>query len=677
MYNHLLTILLFLILCCVRVSGQTVEKRDTLTQAAITADRIIAPLSGKDLDLSFASRIVSPTGEADIIKYVQTIAGVSQGADGSSSYFVRGGNHGNNLVQLDGTRIYGTSHLLGFSSVVPQDILSSAQFHSGSIKGEYSNLLSSVLDLHTKDGGSKAEAALSLSNFFAGGGFSAPIVKGKLSLTAAARYSPFSKEYGLISSAISDFGVFLPESMESSIYDVFAKLTWTPGTRTRVALSYFRTVDDYKLTYKAAKWDKFGWGNDILNLRVQSSLSSRWFFSGNASLNRFSNAFTQFRFITFDKERQVELTSSLEEISLSGKLEYDAEGLFKHGFGYKINGARFNAVKQPFQCLLGNVWYQTSYSASSALEFQAMARGNIFYEEEDAAFFNPEGSISGTYRLSPTTGITASADYLVQYYHLIEGIPTGWSMDLIVPTTDSHRPETATQVVAGAFFKNTHHDVKAGVYYKTYDNIVFNPDPTSYFNTETAVYWQGRLHSGKGRSFGLETSYAYTGKKLNLNAAYTLSKTDRQFEDLCGGKRFPAKYDRPHILNINLDYTLGKNESSRYGLTGFFTLQSGFNETVRTGLVDIALPWPAQGVTDYYGGMLNNYRMPTYIRLDIGGYAQWNTRHASHKLNLGVYNVLNRHNPTLVYVGPYSDRHWEQLCLFPIMPSLSYKLTIR
>ena len=113
--------------------GQVVEERDTIRHAAISAERSLAPLSGVAVDLSTASRIISPTGEGDVIKYVQTIAGVSSGTEGSSSYFVRGGNSGNNLIELDGIRIYGTSHLLGFSTSIPQDILSTAQFHCGGI----------------------------------------------------------------------------------------------------------------------------------------------------------------------------------------------------------------------------------------------------------------------------------------------------------------------------------------------------------------------------------------------------------------------------------------------------------------------------------------------------------------------------------------------------------------
>ena len=46
--------------------------------------------------------MVEAMGEADIIKYVQTLPGVSTGAEGSSAIYVRGGNIGSNLTTLDG-----------------------------------------------------------------------------------------------------------------------------------------------------------------------------------------------------------------------------------------------------------------------------------------------------------------------------------------------------------------------------------------------------------------------------------------------------------------------------------------------------------------------------------------------------------------------------------------------
>lgn len=46
-------------------------------------------------------------------------------------------------------------------------------------------------------------------------------------------------------------------------------------------------------------------------------------------------------------------------------------------------------------------------------------------------------------------------------------------------------------------------------------------------------------------------------------------------------------------------------------------------------------------------------------------------RHAKHEIGLGVYNLLNRHNPFMLRYNP--DTHaWNLISLLPILPSISW-----
>ena len=665
---------------CFLSSGQAEERRDTISQSKITAERMTTPLSVVAFDLPEIGRMVSPTGEGDVIKFLQTLAGVSQGTEGGSAYFVRGGNQGNNLIEMDGVRIYGTSHLLGFSTSIPQGILSSARFHLGGINGEHSNLLSSVLELQTRSTADKTEASVSLSNFFASADVVTPIVKDRLTLVASARVSPFGKEYNLLSgSRLFNFNSLLPTSMDATIYDVFTKLSWKPGDNTRISLSYFKTADSYKPAYTPSKWDRIGWGNDIINLQAQTTLFGDWDFSGNVAFNRFSNSFEQHRFSGFDAVNHFGIQSSLKEAGLNGKLVYNGESTLRHSIGYRAGVTHFNTAGTSSGCFMGNLWYQAGYGIEGIYSTQAMLRANIFASDKAAGgsvFFNPEASFTATYHLTRELGLALTGDYLTQYYHLAEGLPTGWSMDVILPACLANKPETALQIAAGGFFKNEHHDLKIGAYSKWYYNLVFCADPAAFFRKSADVYWQSQLYSGKGSSVGIETSYSYDGDRLDMNLAYTLSRTDRRFPGLCHGNPFPAKFDRPHILNLNLDYSLGNVDGTDYGITAFFTAQSGYLETARTGYVNTVLPGGGTELLEYWGSY-NNYRMPAYIRLDLGYYGRWKTRHTLQCLNFGVFNVFNRHNPSFIFAGLYSNQTWEKISLLPIMPSLSYKVSWR
>ena len=72
---------------------------------------------------------------------------------------------------------------------------------------------------------------------------------------------------------------------------------------------------------------------------------------------------------------------------------------------------------------------------------------------------------------------------------------------------------------------------------------------------------------------------------------------------------------------------------------------------------------------DYLEGR-NNYRLPSYQRLDLGVNFKRTFRNGHHRtIALSVYNAYNRNNPFLVY---RSGNRFKQLSIFPVMPSLSY-----
>ncbi len=72
-------------------------------------------MSVSKLNVSTIKQMPAVLGEVDIIKSIQLLPGVTNNGEGSSGFNVRGGSVDQNLVLLDETIIYNTSHLLGFS----------------------------------------------------------------------------------------------------------------------------------------------------------------------------------------------------------------------------------------------------------------------------------------------------------------------------------------------------------------------------------------------------------------------------------------------------------------------------------------------------------------------------------------------------------------------------------
>ena len=129
------------------------SKNEELNEVVITADRTLQSdqfqttrmstntLSGKEINA-----IPVLGGEADLIKTLQLLPGVSKGADGSTDLFVRGGAADQNLVLLDGAPVYNTGHLFGFLSVFNPDLLDKVESINGAFPAEYGGRLSSILN---------------------------------------------------------------------------------------------------------------------------------------------------------------------------------------------------------------------------------------------------------------------------------------------------------------------------------------------------------------------------------------------------------------------------------------------------------------------------------------------------------------------------------------------------
>ena len=222
---YLLLYTLLTLLSAFSSAAQVVPKADTLPPAMKEAIKGGSKsISERVIKVDDFSTMISPIGEADFVKYIQTLPGIVCGSDGSSSFYVRGGNMGGNVQTLDGVPIYGTSHLIGLTTSYPSDVISSADFLVGGFTSEEGNLISSHIRLHSKDGSfDKRSIKADLGNAILGAYLSTPLIENKLSLNAAVRVSPALLEYNCIK-AIADSSKINIAHADAAIYDIYAKI---------------------------------------------------------------------------------------------------------------------------------------------------------------------------------------------------------------------------------------------------------------------------------------------------------------------------------------------------------------------------------------------------------------------------------------------------------------------
>ena len=685
---------------CVAASGQersVTERSDSLPPATKTSKPPLRKGAGNyNLQLVKSNLTVSAMGERDPVKFIQTLPGISSGLEGGSAYFVRGGNLGGNVLTLDGVRIYGTSHLFGITSVYSPDLVGSLDFSVGGFSSGEDNLTASHIRIRsTEEFSSKSGRSASVSNFIIGGSAGQRVIGDRLSVFAAARIAPVKAEWNLLKGYAAEKSEYAAciSDVSAAVYDLYAKVLFKESSRSKYALSFFNSHDAYWYRYKDSE-DNALWGNLVVNLEHDwNSLEGNNLLG--VSYNRFATSQGQ-KMFSYLTTNAMAIRSSIEEVEArfhrhrkrSGvrTLSWDAKArytVYNPGSSVSIAG---EGVVFPTYSPMGNNYRKT---ASGMLGVQEEWNSPGKYEARVAAraslsAFMPGKPSKAEVVASPEAGvmlrrylpgnfcIEATADYLVQYNHTLEGVPMGWSLDMTVPSCKGLPPEKTGQVYTGLMYSWGCYSLSAGAYAKRMWNLVYYSDATSLFSSAMAG-WEDNIDVGDGWSKGMEILAERTGKVLSGRIAYTLSKTDRRFGSVNHGVVFPSKFDRRHILNVSTEIKFLDNLRTEAGITGFFTYQSGTLETVPVGR-EIAFDiFGDRIVESNVFTTINNYRMPAYIRLDAGLYARFSKDRHPQYLGIGVYNVLNRHNPCLINYDTEKGE-WRKISLIPLMPSLGYRL---
>jgi hypothetical protein len=140
----------------------------TLKDVTVSADKTVnvkSTLMGvQQLNIKTIKQIPTVFGEADVLRAVLTLPGVTSVGESSTGFNVRGGAADQNLILFNDATIYNPSHFFGFFSAFNPDVIKTAELYKSSIPEKYGGRLSSVLDVTAREGNKK--------NFQGSGGIS-------------------------------------------------------------------------------------------------------------------------------------------------------------------------------------------------------------------------------------------------------------------------------------------------------------------------------------------------------------------------------------------------------------------------------------------------------------------------------------------------------------------------
>ena len=640
--------------------------RDTL-QAAVKTDtrRVEQSLGRLQTGLDGIRGVASPLGEGDPIRWAQGLPGVTTGADGTTAMYVRGGGAGNNLFSLDGVPVYGYSHILGLTTIVPTQVMESAELGKGGFDGAESNFTASHLRVVTKAPSETQEWSLALNNFLSSTGVEGPIGK-KLSYIVSARVSPLTWEYralrGMLPGVLGGLDKF-----SAGVGDAYAKLRWELDQANSIEASFLGSLDRYGFDMPDASHEEMGWHNLVGMVKWRQN-EEKAALELTASANRYGSSREQDKNYR-ETANHLSLQSSLTEFALAASLRHPLLDRFALSEGLDLRYAVFSpgqvaSVTNRSNTALAGAWVQADYAIPGRLALKVAVRGHYWRNlTAETGRFDPEASLLAKVSLTRWLSLELTGDRLVQYYHTLEGLPVGWSLDMIVPTGTMVRPETALQGNVGLTAKAGDHAVSLGGFYKAMDNLVYYKYAQSLFSGALSS-WEDHVDIGKGTACGAEFLYEYRGRDWYARVAYTLSKVMRHdFAETNGGRPFHARFDRRHVLNATAQWR---------GLSATVILQSGHWENGAAETYTMHVPG-GTWIADYYSGV-NNYHMPTVFRLDLGYQFGFRTGWMEHTVNVGVCNVTNHFNPFMLFFDTRTES-WKEIALLPILPNFSWRLS--
>lgn len=645
-----------------------VSDADTLLAAVKTdTKRLDRSIGHLQTGLEGIRGIISPLGEGDPIRWAQAMPGVTTGADGATAMYVRGGNSGNNLFSLDGVPVYGYAHILGLTTIVPSQVMESAELSKGGFDGAESNFTSAHLRIVSKAPSERQQTSFAINNFLVSASAEGPI-SNKLSYLVSARISPLSLEYKAVRGALPSIFSGL-DNFKATVGDAYAKLQYKIKPGQTLDASFLGSIDNYGFDMPEGSHEVMGWNNMVgmLRYRWEGDITK---FDVTASINKYGSQQKQDK--TFrGAENHLSLRSSLMEYGLKAGLSHAfLNGRFTLGEGANLRYATFapgqvGEETRSINTLLATGWLQGEFKIPDHLYVKGTFRLNHFrnYDLLLKIHTNPEYNLSLEWNITRNIAFKAVYDKMFQYYHTLEGLPVGWSLDMIIPTGESVLPESSEQGCVELSGKFGAHSVSVGGFYRHMDNLVYYKYAQSLFSRSLSN-WKTSIDIGKGRSYGAEMMYEFNSDIIDARLSYTWSRTIRyDFEGINDGAPFHSRFDREHVLNATAHWN---------GLSVSFIYQSGQWENAAAENYIIHTD---EGVleAEYFDGV-NTFHMPDVIRLDIGYRFNFKTGKVNHDVNIGICNVTNHFNPFMIYFDT-SAESWKELALLPVMPNFSYRIT--
>lgn len=702
-----------------KINFQLVEEAQQLEEVIVTEDvervDIRTPqMSVNTMSVETIKKIPVILGEADVIKSILLLPGVTNAGEGASGFNVRGGAVDQNLILLDEAIIFNSSHLFGFFSVFNPDAIKDIKLYKGGIPARYGGRVSSVLDIFQKEGNSK--------ELKVNGGIGAvasrllvegPIIKDKAAFLVGGRGS-----YAHL---------FLPlfdQDNTAYFYDLNTKLNYNINEKNSIYLSGYFGRDVFGISESFVNT----YGNSVGNFRWNHLFSDKLF--SNLSLI-YSDYYYGLKldFVGFD------WNSGIQNFNVKYDLKHYVNDKLQINYGLNNIYYSFNPGKiEPSNAESGIIEDQLTkkyanefaayidvehditenLSLGYGLRFSNFIRLgqdelNVYendnpvifdpfllvYQEADpietvntrgggnlATFNNFEPRASLAYTFNNNSSVKASYTRLAQYLHLLSNTSSPTPLDVWTPSGPFTKPQLLDQYALG-FFKNIKdgdYSLETEVFYKDIQNRIDYIDGANLIANDAI---ETVILNGEARAYGLELLLRKNEGKFQGWLAYTLSKSEQRTPGRVSnvdngrsnletginfGEWYNTPYDKTHDISLFASYDLNE----KWSFNTNFVYQTGQPTNYPVGQFEF------QGLAVPYYGLRNQERLPDYHRVDVSATLtprKNKNRNFKGEWVFSVYNLYNRRNAASINFRRNVDTGVNEAVrtsIFGVVPAVTY-----
>lgn len=588
-------------------------------------------LSVGTLEMNIAPKL----GEPDLFRVIETFPGIVTVNDYNMGLYIRGGNSDQNLILLDGMPIYNPFHLMGIFSTFDESAIQSTTVSKSIIDPIYGNRLSSIIDINVRDGTAAEHVGYVNISFLSSKlRVEGPHPLGTYLFTIRRTYAD------LFVNTLNKMKI-LPDwmSLPYHFIDGMGKVVIKPDQRNRLEITSYLGKDSYDMN--AINDDTtsgiYNWQNAALGLNFSTIISPQLVFRLRGSVSKFraqllpadttnsekiDNVFTGKTINAYFKLDN----PFLGQIDVGGELSIYNYYLETKGFSYEPIYFEKNESRENSAFIRIDRNFGALFNVTGGVRM-------THFSIQDTLTFSPQLSLG--WKLTPTHEIQL---HWGKYHQDLMTIGTEeiiLSMFDAWITVPADLPVMAAEQYAISYewniFRNLNLDF--ALYHKEFKHLV-------EYNTTKYSSLDPDLVGGTGTADGMELLLKGNFRKLQGWLSYSYSQVTKTVN----GISYPPKYDRPHDLDLVLNYRL----SEKWTVGTRFIYHTGTPFTKIIGY--IRQPTYNEFQSNSYPmefavyGERNAWRYPAYHRLDLNFIKKFSWKNRPMELYIDVTNIYARLN---------------------------------